>query len=203
MGGESESQPGKRSRKSGAVCVGAIFLATPRPTLHPILLQDRLRGAVYPRTWLRRVSKSNSHGSAGFKVLSRNSTAHTSLGVTMNERLWHAVQTVARERGGKFKAAFAAVASLVAEFGESDIADRIVSEIPASVAWEVVADLLGILEWSTRDNGASIHRAAERWLIDGNDVRRIQVALHLDAYPFQDFEQMTHVLGRLRWQCRR
>lgn len=121
----------------------------------------------------------------------------STLGVTINQALSNAVSAVARERGGKFNEAFGAAALLVAEYGESDLAERIVSEVAASVSWEVIADLLGILEWSTKDNGASIHRQAEQWLLNAHDVRRIQIALHLDVYPFQEFEQMKQVLERL------
>jgi hypothetical protein len=37
------------------------------------------------------------------------------------------------------------------------LAERIASETPASVSWEVIADLLGILEWSIQNNGTAIH----------------------------------------------
>ncbi len=115
----------------------------------------------------------------------------------MNEVLSHAIQAVASERGGKFDDAFRAAKVLVAEYGETDIANRIALEVPDSVSWEVVADLLGILQWSTEDNGASIHYSAERWLLDGDDLRKIQIALHLDTYPFIDLQRMRQVLEYL------
>jgi len=115
----------------------------------------------------------------------------------MNDVLANALDAVMEERGVKFNAAFHAVALLVADYGEVNLAERIAEEVPTSVSWEVVADLLSILEWSTSDNGASIHRTTEQWLSDSLDIRKIQIALHLDVYPFLEFGQMKQVLGRL------
>ena len=117
--------------------------------------------------------------------------------IMMNEVLADAIAAVARERGDKFNEAFAAAARLVDRYGESGLAERILMEVPTSVPWELVADLLSILEWSTRDNGSAIRKQAEQWLVDAIDLRRVQIALHLDAYPFQEFEQMKSVLERL------
>lgn len=115
----------------------------------------------------------------------------------MNQALRDAIAAVARERGGKFVDSFDAAALLVDQYGEDELADRILSEIPTTISWEVVADLLGILVWSTKDNGSSISRQSERWLVEGVDSRKVQVALHLEAYPFEELEQMKQVLGRL------
>lgn len=102
--------------------------------------------------------------------------------------------TIEAERGGRFDRSFALAARLLAEFGEADLAERLCAAIPSEWPWEVVADLFGILQWSTSDNGAAISRAAERWLRGGEDLRRIRVALHLDAYPFLDRLEMERVL---------
>ena len=120
--------------------------------------------------------------------------------ITMNDLLLHALQVVANERGAKFDKAFAAATALVSGLSESDLAERIVAEAPPSVPWEVIADLLGILQWSTKDNGAAICRTAERWLLEGSDVRRMSIALDLDSYPFLDDEQMQTVLERIAQQ---
>lgn len=118
----------------------------------------------------------------------------------MNDALANAVNAVATERGGRFDEAFKAAVLLVADYGEHDLAQRIVADVPASTPWEVLADLLGILQWSTADNGAAIARQAEQWLIEAADLRRIQIALNLDTYPFNTFEQMQQVLERVALQ---
>ena len=63
------------------------------------------------------------------------------------------------ERGEKFDRSFTLVDRLLAEFGEGDLAERLYAAIPIECPWEVVADLFGILQWSTSDNGAALSRA--------------------------------------------
>jgi hypothetical protein len=115
----------------------------------------------------------------------------------MNHALSQALEAVARERGQGFNGASHTASLLVAEWGESNLAERLLTEVPASVPWEVAADLLGILQWSTQDNGAAISRQADLWLIEAKDPRRIQVALHLDTYPFRSIAQMSAVLAEV------
>lgn len=104
---------------------------------------------------------------------------------------------IGSERGGRFDRSFALVDRLLAEFGEVDLAERLYATIPIECPWEVVADLFGILEWSTSDNGAALIRATESWLRAGEDTRRIRVALHLDSYPFLDRSEMEQVLRKV------
>jgi hypothetical protein len=101
---------------------------------------------------------------------------------------------IGSERGGQFDRSFALVDRLLAEFGEGDLAERLYAAIPIECPWEVVADLFGILLWSTSDNGEAISRATEGWLRSGEDPRRVRVALHLDSYPFLDRSEMEQVL---------
>lgn len=115
----------------------------------------------------------------------------------MNEALSSAVDAIRRERDTRFNQAFAAARRLVDEYGEHGLAERIAAEIPASVPWEIVADLLGILIWTTQDNGLAIQRQTEQWLLEGEDLRKITLALHLDVYPFADPQQMRQVLQRV------
>jgi hypothetical protein len=95
----------------------------------------------------------------------------------MNTVLQEAVSTIANERSTKFNKAHEAARSVLETFGEERIAERVASEVPDTVAWAVVADLLGLLVWCTRDNGASIHRQAEQWLIQGSSLRKVQMTL--------------------------
>jgi hypothetical protein len=101
---------------------------------------------------------------------------------------------IGSERGEKFDRSFTLVDRLLAEFGEGDLAERLSAAIPIECPWEVVADLFGILQWSTSDNGATLSRATEGWLRAGEDPRRMRVALHLDSYPFLDRSEMEQVL---------
>jgi hypothetical protein len=112
----------------------------------------------------------------------------------MNAHLAVAVAAVTKERGGELKEAFAAATRLVGEFGESDLAELVASQVPASVPCEVVSDLLSILEWSTRDNGEAIRKQAEQWLVEGTSLRKIQIALGLESYPFEQASRMETVL---------
>jgi hypothetical protein len=101
---------------------------------------------------------------------------------------------IGSERGEKFDRSFALVDRLLAELGEIDLAERLYAAIPIECPWEVIADLFGILLWSTSDNGAALSRATEGWLQAGEDLRRMRVALHLDSYPFLDRSEMEQVL---------
>ncbi len=38
-------------------------------------------------------------------------------------------------------------------------------------------------------------RTAERWLVEGTDLRKIQIALNLEVYPFADEHGMYRVLS--------
>lgn len=111
-----------------------------------------------------------------------------------NKILMETLAAIGAERGGQFDRSFALVNRLLAEFGEADLAERLYSAIPSECPWEVVADLFGILQWSTRNNGAALNKAAEGWLRVGEDLRRIRIALFLDTYPFVDRYEMERVL---------
>src|SRR5262245_30745193 len=101
-------------------------------------------------------------------------------------------------RGPVGEGTFAAVDRLLEEYGESRLADRLFEDIPRSVPWKVVVDLFNILAWSTSDNGASMLRTCERWLREADDVRKLEIALHQEVYPFVDQAEMEKVLGCLK-----
>ena len=115
----------------------------------------------------------------------------------MSKVLAVALDTIRRERVGGFSEAFSRVDAVRAEFGEENLANRLMQAIPADVADEVVADLFGILEWSTADNGSALRRDTDRWLLSNVDDRRIYVALHMEAFPLPDIREMEGVLTRL------
>ena len=102
--------------------------------------------------------------------------------------------TITQERGKGFDRSFQFVDQIVREYGETALVERLYAEIVPDVPWEVVADLFGILIWSTNDNGAALMRQAEEWLRRADDLRAIRIALHLDVYPFLDRAEMERVL---------
>lgn len=115
----------------------------------------------------------------------------------MRTQLQQAIEAVTRERHNRFNESFAKVAALIPQYPPEELAERLMDDIPLAVPWEVAADILGILIWSTDDNGASVMRTAEQWLIDAEDLRRIHLALSLDFYPFKTNRQMRHVLNKV------
>jgi hypothetical protein len=40
-------------------------------------------------------------------------------------------------------------------------------------------------------------RTVERWLVEGTDLRKIQIALNLEVYPFPDEHEMYRVLSNV------
>ena len=96
-----------------------------------------------------------------------------------------------------FRRSFRLVDDVLSEFGEASLAERLYDAIPTDRPWEDVADLFGILVWSTSDNGSALTRVTDGWLKEGSDLRRCQIALHLDTYPFRERVEMEAVLRRV------
>lgn len=117
----------------------------------------------------------------------------------MHPLVAQAIDTIclSRDEGGWKMLDEDVLSALVEEFGEEGLADRLYSEIPRSVPYEVVCDLFGLLAWRTNDNGASVTRAIENWLREGLDNRKLRIALHLEVYPFIDEHEMEEVLSGL------
>lgn len=93
------------------------------------------------------------------------------------------LDTIAAERGNLDRS-FDLVHEVIREVGEAGLTERLYAAIPVVRPWEDIADLFGILIWSTSDNGGALMRTMEQWLLDATDVRQCQIALHLDVYPF-------------------
>ncbi|PMY71027.1 MULTISPECIES: hypothetical protein [Pseudomonas] len=95
----------------------------------------------------------------------------------------------------EYTEAFRAAQAVVTEFGELNLADRLFADIPESIPFLLVAKLFNLLAWQTDDNGSAITRTVERWLVEGTNLRKIQIALNLDVYPFPDEHEMYRVLS--------
>lgn len=107
-----------------------------------------------------------------------------------------ALRAIAIERDEEeYDSAFDAVRQLVEVLGENDLANRIFQDIPGEIPFELIVDLFNLLSWQTEDNGAAIARTVEQWLITGQDIRRLRIALNLDVYPFVDAQQMSRTLS--------
>lgn len=101
------------------------------------------------------------------------------------------------EEANSFNESFVLVDELLKEYGENNLANRLYSEIEESISWVVVADLFGILIWSTSDNGHELIKETEQWLIKSNSPRKIPIALNLDVYPFLERAEMEAVLNNI------
>lgn len=106
--------------------------------------------------------------------------------------------TIEAEQAGNFRESFPLVNELLKEYGQEDLAERLYNDIPIDCPWEVVANLFGILIWSMDDSGAAaLFDATNQWLLEGNSLRRIKIALHIDVCPFYNQQQMRDVLTEL------
>ncbi len=114
-------------------------------------------------------------------------------GQGMSDTLTTVLDSIAAE-SPHFDKSFALVDQLLLAYGEDDLANRLISEIDETTDWRVVADLFGILQWSTSDNGYALMRATEQWLRDCNNERKVNIALHLDTFPFKDKGEMQTIL---------
>lgn len=113
----------------------------------------------------------------------------------MHPLVTQAVETISRSRdeGGWKSLNEDVLSALVLEFGEDDLANRLYREIPHTVPYEIVCDLFDLLAWRTNDNGASVTRSIEDWPREGQDDRKLRIALYLEVYPFIDMNQMEAV----------
>ncbi len=114
----------------------------------------------------------------------------------MNEILANALKCIEIENE-KFDKSFELVDLVVQEYGEENLADRLYNEIDSSIHWKVVADLYAILIWSTSDNGSKLTCATDRWISECEEERKIQIALHLDTYPFLNGREMVEKLNKV------
>lgn len=116
----------------------------------------------------------------------------------MHPSLQEALDIITIERNAaKYTDAFDAVREVVNVFGELNLANRLFAEIPEKVPAELIAALFDLLAWQTDDNGAAMTREVENWLREGQDTRKLVIALGLQVYPFPDAQEMYHVLSRL------
>lgn len=114
----------------------------------------------------------------------------------MHQVIERALNVIAAESSEpEYTEAFSAVHAVVIEFGEENLADRLFADIPDSISFMQVARLFDFLAWQTDDNGSAMTRTAERWLVEGTDLRKIKIALNLDVYPFPDEHEMYRVLS--------
>lgn len=93
-----------------------------------------------------------------------------------------------------FSESFYWVNRLLDAAGEEQLAERLDQTISETWSWTVVGNLFGILSWSMSDNGAALLRTTEGWLREGSNLRRIQIALLQDTFPFRDPNEMFRVL---------
>jgi hypothetical protein len=114
----------------------------------------------------------------------------------MHQVVERALNVIATESSEpEYTEAFSAARAVVLEFGEENLADRLFADIPDSISFMQVARLFDFLAWQTEDNGSAMTRAIERWLVEGTNLRKVQIALNLDVYPFLDEREMDRVLS--------
>jgi len=114
----------------------------------------------------------------------------------MHQVVERALNVIATESSEpEYTEAFSAARAVVLEFGEDNLADRLFADIPDSISFMQVARLFDFLAWQTEDNGSAMTRAIERWLVEGTNLRKVQIALNLDVYPFLDEREMDRVLS--------
>jgi hypothetical protein len=115
----------------------------------------------------------------------------------MNDLLQMTLSAIAAERSQSFDASFDLVDDVLEVYGVHQLFDRLYDDIPDTYEWELIADLFVLLMWAIGSDGVALTAMTESWLLQGDNLRKIQIALHLDVYPFDDPEQMRQVLSVL------
>ena len=101
----------------------------------------------------------------------------------MDEAVRRAIYALVSD-GMESDAAFDQVAPALLQFGEDDLAERLMAAA-ADAPWEGIAAFLNIASWDVSSAAESqIFRTIEAWLADPKDLRRVQVALHVEVIPF-------------------
>jgi hypothetical protein len=71
------------------------------------------------------------------------------------------------------------------------MADFIVDNSAHGLGAEAVADLFDRMVWILKDNGEALHRVVRRWLDEGTDLRRVQIALAMEeAFLYERRSEM-------------
>lgn len=108
-----------------------------------------------------------------------------------------ALSTIVAERIIGFDQSFELVNQIIEKYGEENLAERLYAEIPPEYPWEAIADLFCLSIWSSSDGGQGITETTQKWLLAGDDINKIKIALHLEVYPFSDPEEMERVLAKI------
>jgi hypothetical protein len=109
--------------------------------------------------------------------------------------LQETLSVIALERSRSFDTSFDLVDDLLVAYGHRGLIEHLYADIPKDYPWEVIADLFVLLMWAMGDQGAALATLTECWLLQANNLKKIQIALNLEVYPFDDAEQMQHVLA--------
>lgn len=116
----------------------------------------------------------------------------------MNPVIASALEAICKERDDQeYGESFDLVRKVAETFGELNLAERLYSEVPRNVPFELVAELFNLLAWQAEDNGSEIARTAERWLRESSDTRKLLIAINLDIFPFAGPKEMEAVLSRV------
>lgn len=122
--------------------------------------------------------------------------AHHSFMNTRTTLAQATLDEVAALRLANYQGSDDTVMRLLDEYGDdSDLAELLWAELPATYCPEDVAVLLNLWTWRTNDNGARIGRTLERWIVESSDERKVWIALNQEAYPFIDGNiRIAHLL---------
>ena len=116
----------------------------------------------------------------------------------MNNPLLQETLSTIEVEDGEFDKNFDLVKRLWNVYGEENLAERLYAEIPLEYSWKVVADLFAILIWTMSDEGAAtLCETTDKWLVEGDNLRKIRIGLHIDIYPFRNKTKMVEVLSVL------
>ena len=111
----------------------------------------------------------------------------------MDELITKTLECIEKE-SGKFDKSFDYADLILNKYGEHNLADSLYDKIDHSIKWKNIADLYCIFIWTTSDNGAQFSQITNRWITECNCERKINIALHLDIYPFLNEREMAEKL---------
>jgi len=91
------------------------------------------------------------------------------------------------------------ISNLYKELKTEDIADYVYNSAPVDYPIEKFLCIFDCAAWCGSENGCSMQKTIESWL-DGNDSKKITIALNVEVYPFPEEEKMY---SKFKGLCKR
>lgn len=109
------------------------------------------------------------------------------------------LDTIQSEMGAPpaYQQSFDELDRFVEAVGDRDVAELLAGFVGPSRPRQVICEMLGILVWSTPDNGSAIFRTYDRWLRECSDEKKCWLALNGQVLVLSSATEAGQVLSKV------